>query len=325
MVDPGGWLKRVPTRDSIITVLDRVPATHGAVSPFIAGDTVASVVAAVAEVVSDGTSAAVAHLPRPQAQATYLLVLLQAIEALDSADLADGCDLMVDLAALGLARQVAPDAVRADLLALCAAAEGVGMTVMLDGLAYKHLDDGLSIHASVIGHHPDLGVTIAANLLRSEADCTDYGRPEAGRPEAGRPELGRAGHSRAGTRVRLVRQEPVHTPGLAFTGGHEVDRSYVRCARSLIAAGARTVIATHDPRLIEIASALAVRSDREPGHVTFQFRMGVQPQARAELLAGGASVSVLVPFGPDWAAYMARRIAGRPSALRSAARSALSR
>jgi len=87
----------------------------------------------------------------------------------------------------------------------------------------------------------------------------------------------------------------------------------------------RTVIATHDPRLIEIASALAVRSDREPGHVTFQFRMGVQPQARAELLAGGASVSVLVPFGPDWAAYMARRIAGRPSALRSAARSALSR
>ena len=130
-------------------------------------------------------SASVAYLPDPQALASCLLVHMQTIEALDSANLAEGADLMVDLGALGLARGIDPGSVTADLAILCAAAEEVGMTVTLDGAAHEHLDDVLSIHAALAGDHPDLGVTIAANLLRSEADCGDL--------------------ARAGARVRLVR------------------------------------------------------------------------------------------------------------------------
>ena len=63
-----------------------------------------------------------------------------------------------------------------------------------------------------------------------------------------------------------MRQEAARPRGSAFTDSHEVDKAYVRCAKLLMAVGARTIIATHDPRLIEIATALAVRSDREPGH-----------------------------------------------------------
>jgi proline dehydrogenase len=303
MVDFSGLLKRMPNQESIVSALDQVPATRGAISPFVPGDTVAAAVAAVGEVTSSGMSACVAYLPDPQALAACLLVHMQTIEALDSANLAVGADLMVDLAALGLARGVDPASVTADLAILCSAAEEVGMTVTLEGAAHEHLDEVLSIHAALAGDHPDLAVTVAANLLRSEADCGDLGR--------------------AGARVRLVRQEAVGAQGLAFTSAHEVDKAYVRCARLLMSTGARTIIATHDPRLIEIARTLAVRS--HGADHSFQFRLGVRADAAAELASGGSQVSILVPFGPDWGRYMSRRIALKPSSLTQVARAALGR
>lgn len=303
MVDFSGLLSRMPNRESIVSALDQIPAARGAISPFVPGETVAAAVAAVGEVEAAGMSAAVAYLPDPQALASCLLVHMQTIEALDSANLAQGADLMVDLAALGLARGVDPGSVTADLAILCSAAEEVGMTVMLEGVSLAHLDDVLTIHAALAGDHPDLGVTVAASLLRSEADCGDL--------------------ARAGARVRLVRTESVEAQGLSFTAGHEVDKAYVRCARLLMALGARTIIATHDARLIEIATALAVRSDA--AHHSFQFRLGVRPDAAAELVATGAQVSILVPFGPDWAHYISRRIALKPNSVGQAARAALGR
>lgn len=305
MVDFSGVLKRMPNRDSIVSVIDQMPATRGAISPFVPGETVGAAVAAVEAVRASGMSASVAYLPDPQALASCLLVHMQTIEALDSANLAEGADLMVDLGALGLARGIDPGSVTADLAILCSAAEEVGMTVTLERAAHEHLDDVLSIHAALAGDHPDLGVTIAASLLRSEADCGDL--------------------ARAGSRVRLVRTGSDVAQGLSFTDRHEVDKAFVRCTKLLLALGARTIIATHDPRLIEIATALAVRSDREPGQYSFQFRLGVRSDAAAELVSTGSQVSILVPFGPDWASYMARWIALKPSAIGQAARAVMGR
>ena len=305
MVDFSGVLSRLPSRESMAAALESMPATRSAASPFVPGETVAAAVAAVGDVAASGMVASVAYLPDPQALASCLLVHMQTIEALDSADLAQGADLMVDLAALGLSGGVPAASVSADLAILCAAAEEVGMTVTLDGVSLAHLDDTLTIHATLAEEHPDLGVTVAANLLRSEADCGDL--------------------ARAGARVRLVRQHEAVAPGLAFASGHEVDKAYVRCTRQLMAAGARTIVATHDARLIEIASALAARSGLEPGQHSFQLRLGVRPDAAAALVADGEQVSILVPFGPDWAGYMARRIAWKPNSIGQAARAALGR
>ena len=303
MVDFSGFVNRLHEQGSILAAIDQLPATRGAISPFVPGETVAAAVSAVDDVVAAGMSASVAYLPDPQALASCLLVHMQTIEALDSANLAQGVDLMVDIAALGLAREVDAGAITADLAVLCTAAEQVGMTVTIDGVALEHLDDTLSIHAALAGDHPDLGLTVAANLLRSEADCGDLGR--------------------TGARVRLVRQEASEAQGLAFTSAHEVDKSYVRCARLLMSSGARTIIATHDPRLVEIAIALAVRADGADH--SFQFRLGVRSEAARELASTGSTVSILVPFGPDWARYLSRRIALKPNSLSQAARAALSR
>lgn len=305
MVDLSAVLAKVPTRHTVASALDRMPATRDAISPFVPGETVGAAVDAAGEILLSGMSVSVLHLPDPAARASSLLVHMQTIEAFDEANIADGADLMVDLGDLGLARGVEAAAVASDLAALCGAAEHVGMTVTLAGLAHEHLDVGLSIHAALAGDHPDLGMTISADLLRSEADCGDL--------------------ARAGARVRLVRREAAAPKALAFSSGHEVDRSFVRCLRLLMAEGARAVVATHDPRLIEIATALAVGSDVEPSGYCVQLRLGVRPEAAAELVATGSRVAILVPFGADWPTYISQRIALRPGVVVRAARAVVGR
>ena len=55
---------------------------------------------------------------------------------------------------------------------------------------------------------------------------------------------------------------------VAFQAELDVDRSYVRCLKVLLAGQGYPMIATHDPRLIEIASTLASRYGRDPGSAT---------------------------------------------------------
>lgn len=305
MVDVSGVAKLVPTRDSLVAVLDGLPATQGAISPFVPGETVGAAVPVVEDLILAGMSASVAYLPDSDSTASARLVHMATIDALDSAHVAEGSDLLVDLAVLGLSSGADREQIAADLTALCGAAEQVGMTVTLAGVAHEHLDAALAVHSAVSAEHPDLGMTVSASLLRSEADCGDL--------------------ARRGSRVRLVRQETAEREGLAFTDAHEIDKAYVRCTRLLMAMDTRIVVATHDPQLIEIAAALAVRSDRDPAGFSFQFRLGVRPEAAAELVSTGARVGILVPFGPDWATYVSTRIALRPNSVLQAARAALGR
>jgi len=301
-----GVLAKLPTRESLVAGIQRVPAVRGAASPFVAGETVESAVSVAQDVQGAGMAVSVLQLDDdlqdgPPARADYL----GTIEAFADADLADGSDLLVDLAALGLAAGADRSAMDADLSDIVAAAEQVGMTVTLAGLAHDHLGTGLAVHRDVLADHRDLGATVAADMLRSEADCADL--------------------ARLGARVRLVRHEGRAPAGLCFGTGHEVGMSYVRCTRALMSGGARVTIATHDPRLLEIATALAVRNDLDTSGYDLQLPLGVRPEVAAELVAAGSRVSIVVPFGPGWSAYLTQRIGLTPDVLGQAARGVIGR
>jgi proline dehydrogenase len=75
------------------------------------------------------------------------------------------------------------------------------------------------------------------------------------------------------------------------------------------------MIATHDPRLVEIAGALAIRQDREPGTYEYQMLYGVRPEEQLRLAAQGDVVRVYVPYGDEWYGYLVRRLAERPANL----------
>lgn len=304
MVDFAAMLGRLPSRADVVGSVEQLQVAREAASPFIAGEGVGDAVEAVAGLQASGMAASVLHLPAPDAGETTLVASMQVIDALGTADLSVGTDLAVSAVALGLGR--APiETVAAKVAGLCRAAAEAGMTVTLTSVAHALVADVLALHSLLVQEHPDLGVTLTANLHRTEGDCLDL--------------------AASGTRVRLIRAEQAEQPGVAFTDAHEIDKAYVRCTRLLLDNGARPVLATEDDRLIEIATALGERADRSPGEYAFQFRRGVRDARAAELVAGGATVAVLVPFGPGWGAYVTRWISPTASVLGRAVGAVLSR
>lgn len=304
MVDFGAVLRRLPTREEVVSSIDQLALAREAASPFVPGESVDSAVRAVSDAVSSGMAASVLYLPLPDAREAARVASMQVVEALAIEDLSIGTDLAVSPVSLGLGR-LGEQALRSDLTVLCQAAGRAGMTVTFASVPHELVDPVLDLRSDLAHQFPDLGVTLTANLHRTEGDCLDL--------------------ARSGARVRLLRRELAESSGVAFTDGHDIDRAYVRCTKLLMDTGARPIIATHDPRLLEIAGALAERADRTPGEFSYQFRRGVAEGRAAELVASGATVSVLVPFGPDWAAYVARWIGMRPSSLGKAVGAAIGR
>ena len=84
-----------------------------------------------------------------------------------------------------------------------------------------------------------VGAVLQAYLRRTEADCVDLATP--------------------GSRVRLCKGAYNEPLTVAWHGSQDVDRNYVRCLKVLMAGEGYPMVASHDPRLIEIAGALATR------------------------------------------------------------------
>jgi len=118
----------------------------------------------------------------------------------------------------------------------------------------------------------------------------------------------------AGSRVRLCKgayQAPDEV-GLAKA---DADVSYARCLRILLDGPGYPMLATHDPRLISIATARAGLAGRDNGSFEYQMLYGIRPAEQARLVASGAQVRVYVPYGSDWYGYPERRQAERPANL----------
>ena len=106
-------------------------------------------------------------------------------------------------------------------------------------------DSTLGILAELRKDFPRTGAVLQAYLYRTEGDCRDLATRARG-----------CGCARAPTR------SPSRRPGR--TRPTSTGR-YVRCLKVLMAGAGYPMVATHDPRLVEIAGALAVRHDREKG------------------------------------------------------------
>ena len=101
---------------------------------------------------------------------------------------------------------------------------------------------------------------------------------------------------------------------VAYQSRQEVDRSYVRCLKILMSGAGYPMVATHDPRLIEIASSLAAQNRRVQGSYEYQMLYGVRPEEQRRLARIGEKVRVYVPYGDEWYGYLMRRLrSARPT------------
>ncbi len=291
-------------------LVSTMPVSAGIVRSYVPGETTASVVDASAGEVADGVRVTLDFLGEDtldveQAEAT-VAAYVDVLKELAARGLTRSAEVSVKLSAIG---QALPD--NGEKIALenartiCRAARNAGTTVTLDMEDHTTTDSTLGILRELRKDFPETGAVLQAYLHRTEDDCRAL--------------------AYEGSRVRLCKGAYNEPEEVAWQDDLDVDKSYVRCLKVLLSGQGYPMIATHDPRLIEIASSLASRYGREPGSYEFQMLFGIRPEEQRRLVKAGETVRVYIPYGTEWYGYLMRRLAERPQNLSFFVRSLVSK
>jgi proline dehydrogenase len=276
------------------------PISRSVVSRFVAGETEDDAVHAAGELAGEGLLSTIDHLgedtlDRAQADATRD-AYLRLLKGIDEAGLAPAAEVSVKLSAMGQA--LAGDGEKIALenaRAICESATAIGTTVTLDMEDHTTTDSTLAILRELRDDFPATGAVLQAYLYRTEQDCRDL--------------------AYEGSRIRLCKGAYKEPESVAFQAKEDVDKAYVRCMRILFDSPCYPMIASHDPRLVEIAGALATRADRAKGTYEHQMLYGVRPDEQRRLAKAGERMRVYIPYGAEWYGYMVRRMAEKPANL----------
>jgi proline dehydrogenase len=148
------------------------------------------------------------------------------------------------------------------------------------------------------------GVVLQSYLPRSEADA--------------------ARMNALGARVRLVKGAYNEPRDAAYQSKADVDASFVRIMKLLLAEGAYPAIATHDPAMIQATRAFATERRIDPSKYEFQMLFGIRRDLQNSLKREGFRIRVYVPFGREWFPYFMRRLGERPANISFVIRGVLS-
>ncbi len=277
-----------------------MPVSSGIVHNYVPGESTEAAVEATADLVARGLHVTLDFLgedtlDREQADAT-VTAYVELLRTLSDNALSRNAEVSVKLSAVG---QALPD--RGEKVALdnariiCQAARNAGTTVTLDMEDHTTTDSTLTILRELRKDFPETGAVLQAYLHRTEADCRDL--------------------AYEGSRVRLCKGAYNEPESVAFQDKHEVDKAYVRALKVLMAGQGYPMVASHDPRMVDIAGALATRNGRAQGSYEFQMLYGIRPDEQRRLAEAGEKVRVYLPYGQEWYGYLMRRLAERPSNL----------
>jgi proline dehydrogenase len=286
--------------DQIREFVTTTPATRAVVDRYVAGDAIGDAVRVARSLRADGLLVSLDYLGEDITDVAQAAVTVdqyvQLLGKLAAEGLTEGgaVEVSVKPTAVGLLLGSDGERVATDHIEQIAiAARDAGTTVTLDAEDHRTTDAGLRIATALRSRLPFVGSVVQASLRRTESDTRELTAP--------------------GVRVRLCKGAYAEPVSEAFTTRHDVDKSYARCLRILMSGPAYPMIATHDPRLIEITRALAL--NRSPDSFEYQMLYGIRPEEQRRLAAAGARVRVYVPYGSDWYAYLVRRLAERPANL----------
>jgi len=302
-------LLAVSRSDRIKHLVSSMPVSSGIVARYVAGESVDDAVSAASTLMDSGRLVTLDHLGEDtvdgsQAQATvdaYVLLL----QRLADKGLAEGAEVSVKLSAVGQALDDGHRIALENARVICSAAAAAGTTVTLDAEDHTTTDSTLEILGRLRADFPGTGAVVQAYLRRTEADCRHL--------------------AYAGSRVRLCKGAYKEPESVAFQGKHDVNLSYVRCLKALMAGPGYPMVATHDPRLVAIAAELVARNNRAQGTYEYQMLFGIRPDEQRRLAAAGEKMRVYVPYGDQWYGYLMRRLAERPGNLAFFARSLLTK
>jgi proline dehydrogenase len=296
--------------ESVKNLVSTMPVSSGVVNRYVPGESTESAVGATRALIDDGLHVTLDFLgedtlDREMADHT-VNAYLDVLGSLSEHALARNAEVSVKLSAIGQAlgsdgEKLALENART----ICHAARNAGTTVTLDMEDHTTTDSTLGILHELRKDFPETGAVLQSYLHRTEADCRDL--------------------AYEGSRVRLCKGAYKEPESVAYQDRIEVDKSYVRCLKVLMGGQGYPMIASHDPRLIDIAGALATRYERTQGSYEFQMLYGIRPDEQQRLAEAGEKVRVYVPYGTEWFGYLMRRMAERPSNLALFLRSLVSK
>ena len=296
--------------DNVKRAVTAMPVSSGIVHRYVPGETTEAAVDATRTLIESGLHVTLDFLgedtlDREQADAT-VAAYVDLLRSLTEHGLSRNAEVSVKLSAAGQAlpddgEKIALDNART----ICQAARNAGTTVTLDMEDHTTTDSTLNILRELRKDFPETGAVLQAYLHRTEADCRDL--------------------AYEGSRVRLCKGAYAEPESVAYQDKHEVDKAYVRALKILMAGQGYPMVATHDPRMVDIAGALATRNGRAQGSYEYQMLFGIRPDEQRRLAEAGEKVRVYVPYGQEWYGYLMRRLAERPSNLTFFLRSLISK
>ena len=283
-------------RDLITTL----PVSRDVVARFVAGETADEALEVIGRLADAGLLATIDYLgehttDRDQAAFVadeYIALLGQ----LGRGGLSAAAEVSVKPTAVGLGLpEHGEKTALENIVRIAVAARNAGTTVTLDMEEHVWVDATLRLVGELRADFPDLGCVLQSYLRRTAGDCRAL--------------------TAAGSRVRLCKGAYQAPDGIALATKHDVDLSYARCVRILMRGEGYPMLATHDPRLIELGGVAAATAGRDLSQFEYQMLYGLRPAEQRRLAASGARVRVYVPYGSDWYGYLVRRLAERPANL----------
>jgi proline dehydrogenase len=278
------------------------PLTRDVVERFVAGEAAGDAIGVTQRLVESGRLVTIDFLGEdtvdPDQAASVTEEYVRLLQQLAAAGLTAGgkAEVSVKPTAVGLRlAEHGEKTAQENIARIAAAARNAGTTVTVDMEDHTRVDATLRLVSDLRADYPDLGCVIQSYLRRSTHDCRDL--------------------AVAGSRVRLCKGAYRAPEGLGLADKAEVDLSYARCMRILLDGPGYPMLATHDPRLIEIARGKTRMAERDPGSFEYQMLYGIRPDEQQRLAADGAQVRVYLPYGSDWYGYLVRRLAERPANL----------
>ena len=264
-------------------------------SRFVAGETVATALAAVEQLNAKGITASLDLLGESvSSEAEARDTGRQYLEILDRIEQKKlQANVSVKLTALGqdISDQLGLDVVRQVL----ERAKQYKSFVRLDMESSAYTDRTLDTFEQQL--YPDfsenVGVVLQSSLRRTLDDVERANRLQC--------------------RVRICKGAYLEPATVAFPDKADVDRNYVDAMHRLMEHGNYPGIATHDEVIINEAKRFAKERGIASDRFEFQMLYGVRRDLQEQIVNEGYRMRVYVPFGSQWYPYLMRRLAERPA------------
>ncbi len=264
-------------------------------SRFVAGETIATALAAVEQLNAKGITASLDLLGESvSSEAEARDTGRQYLEILDRIEQKKlQANVSVKLTALG---QDISDALGLDVVRqVLDRAKQYKSFVRLDMESSAYTDRTLDTFEQTL--YPDypenVGVVLQSALRRTLDDVERANRLKC--------------------RVRICKGAYLEPATVAFPDKADVDRNYVEAMHRLMEHGNYPGIATHDEVIINEAKRFAKERGIASDRFEFQMLYGVRRDLQEQIVKEGYRIRVYVPFGSQWYPYLMRRLAERPA------------